>query len=225
MAKPRVTRKIPSPVARRAARRRPRAAGLIAARPIPVSVSAEYTPFEIEPRRLRRAVRDVLQGERAPCNQVSIAVVEGATMRRLNRQFLRHDFDTDVLTFCWTDEHAGDCDAECRHPREGEIVVSADFARRMAPRYGWRPADELLLYVVHGALHLAGYNDATRQQRAVMRARETHYLGNFGLEHKHGESSSRRSVMTTMNSSNNRQAQRGRQSKARPTKRRSPRSA
>lgn len=158
---------------------------------LPVPLAVEYAPFDIEPRRLRRAIRDVAAGEKIPCGQISVAIVTGAAMRKLNRQFLQHDYDTDVLTFCLDsdchhdDEHEhGD---ECHHAPEGEIVVSADFARRMAPRYDWRPADELLLYVIHGVLHLAGYNDAAPRDRAAMRDREAHYLRRFGLQHNHGE--------------------------------------
>ena len=51
---------------------------------------------------------------------------------------------------------------------EGEVVVGAEVARREARRYGWTPHDELLLYVVHGLLHLVGYDDAAGR-RAEMR--------------------------------------------------------
>ncbi len=44
---------------------------------------------------------------------------------------------------------------------DGEVVVSAETAQRAAPRFGWSAAEELLLYVIHGTLHLAGYDDAT----------------------------------------------------------------
>ena len=44
---------------------------------------------------------------------------------------------------------------------EGEVIVGAETALRTAPRYGWPPHDELLLYVVHGTLHLVGHDDRT----------------------------------------------------------------
>ena len=59
---------------------------------------------------------------------------------------------------------------------DGEVVVSAETALRTAPRFGWSAAEELLLYVIHGTLHLAGYDDATPEQQAAMRGRETEYL-------------------------------------------------
>ena len=67
--------------------------------------------------------------------------------------------------------------AECL---EGEVVVSADTAQ--AQRRGSRctAQEELLLYVIHGALHLVGYDDTTPRKRAVMRKRERHYLSQSG---------------------------------------------
>ena len=47
---------------------------------------------------------------------------------------------------------------------------------------GWAPDDELLLYVIHGALHLAGYDDQTEEQRAVMYARESEILRQLGVD-------------------------------------------
>ena len=55
---------------------------------------------------------------------------------------------------------------------DGELIVSADTAVTESARYGWLPADELLLYVIHGTLHLAGYLDGTAGEREKMRGRE-----------------------------------------------------
>jgi probable rRNA maturation factor len=93
-------------------------------------------------------------------------------IRRLNRQYLNHDYATDVLSFPLHDD--GDC-------LEGEIVVSGQMAARMATRYGWSASDELMLYTVHGCLHLVGYDDSTDQQRRQMRRAEQEYLRPFGL--------------------------------------------
>ena len=59
---------------------------------------------------------------------------------------------------------------------EGEVVVSADTARAVRPAYGCTAEEELLRYVIHGTLHLVGYDDTTPQKRAVMRKKEE-YLG------------------------------------------------
>ena len=65
---------------------------------------------------------------------------------------------------------------------EGEIVVSAQRAAAESGRYGWGPDEELLLYVVHGALHLAGLRDARPADRRAMRRREKECLAGLGIE-------------------------------------------
>jgi probable rRNA maturation factor len=102
---------------------------------------------------------------------VSVAIVDDPTIHRLNRQFLEHDYPTDVLSF-----------ALAEPPRvEGEIIASIDTARREAAEAGWAPEDELLLYAVHGALHLVGYRDKTSAEAAVMRTAERSVLARLGV--------------------------------------------
>lgn len=122
--------------------------------------------------RLRQAVKAVLQGEGISKAQVCVAIVDDPQIHELNRRFLNHDEPTDVLSFA-LEQRSGYV--------EGDIVVSADTAASRAVEFDWPPEDELLLYVVHGTLHLAGYDDKTPELRGEMRRREQHYLGEFGL--------------------------------------------
>jgi len=61
------------------------------------------------------------------------------------------------------------------------VIVSADTAMASAEKYGWRAHDELLLYVIHGCLHLTGHDDQTDDALATMRACEKKYLALFAL--------------------------------------------
>ena len=137
-----------------------------------IAVTNRQTGLALDRRRLRRAVEMILRDAGIEQADISLAVVDDAAIHRLNRQFLGHDWPTDVLSFVldradwWL---------------AGEVVVSADAAWAAAAEYGWPPEDELLLYVVHGALHLVGYEDATRAGRARMRQRERACLARFGL--------------------------------------------
>ncbi|MCA9206082.1 MAG: rRNA maturation RNase YbeY, partial [Planctomycetales bacterium] len=63
---------------------------------------------------------------------------------------------------------------------DGEVIVSADTAESTAADYDWPPAAELLLYVIHGTLHLVGFDDKSPEKRVVMRAKEAEYLDLFG---------------------------------------------
>jgi probable rRNA maturation factor len=140
---------------------------------ITIDLANEQSTLPLDGRRLRRAVRMVLEDGAVRRARISLAVVDDPTIRRLNREYLDHDCATDVLSF-----NLGDSGG----PLEGEVIVSADTAAAAAPRFGWRPEDELLLYVIHGALHLVGLRDGTDGQRERMRRRERECLDRFGLE-------------------------------------------
>lgn len=143
---------------------------------ITIEVANRQARLSIDEGRLVRAVEMILEEAGIAEGQVSVAVVDDATIHRLNREYLEHDYATDVLSFEL--ERAGE-------RLEAEVVVSADTARQAAKRFGWSPADELLLYVIHGALHLVGSNDQTADERVRMQARERVYLARFGLEPPH----------------------------------------
>jgi probable rRNA maturation factor len=135
-----------------------------------IDVISEQTVLPVDARRIRRAVRQVLLDAGMTRAVVSVAVVDDATIRRLNARYLGHDYATDALSFA-LERGEGFI--------EGEIIVSAETAAAAAPRFGPHPADELLLYVVHGALHLVGYDDATKAGRAAMHEKERHYMTLF----------------------------------------------
>ena len=138
-----------------------------------VALANRQSAHPVDEPRLLTAVRSILTDaaglERAT---VSVAVVDDATIHELNRRFLNHDWPTDVLSFV-LDETDGSL--------EGEIILSADTAAASAPEFGWSAADEQLLYVIHGTLHLVGYDDQTDVAAAEMRAAEARYLERLGV--------------------------------------------
>ncbi len=142
--------------------------------PYSVAINNAQERWPVDQRRIREAVRAILAGEGYSAGQVSVAVVDDPTIHRLNRQFLEHDYPTDVLSFLLEEN-------DQRTRLEGEVIVSADTAAQTAERYGWRAEDELLLYVIHGTLHLTGYDDLEPELQVEMRERERHYLSLFGL--------------------------------------------
>lgn len=142
--------------------------------PYKVAVNNAQTQLRFVRKRLVEAVRAILEGEGFERGEVSVAVVDDPTIHRLNRQFLAHDYPTDVLSFVLES-------GESPRSLEGEVIVSADTATRSAETYGWQAEDELLLYVVHGTLHLTGYDDLEPEAHQLMRERERHYLAQFGL--------------------------------------------
>ncbi|MBR0459113.1 MAG: rRNA maturation RNase YbeY [Victivallales bacterium] len=109
-----------------------------------------------------------------------IVLTAPATMIRLNESYLNHQGITDVLTFDLRDELL-DPD-ECA----AEIYVSPDYAAKACSQFGNSLSRELVLYMVHGMLHLAGEDDLDETSRKSMRAAETRVLNaleqHFSLE-------------------------------------------
>lgn len=138
-----------------------------------IEICNRQTALDFDADRLRRAAEAVMRDADVVDAALSIAVVDDPAMHQLNRQYLNHDYPTDVLSF--TLERQGG-------HLEGEVIVSSETALRAAAHYGWSAEAELLLYVIHGTLHLVGYDDGDAASRGEMRAAERRYLANFGFE-------------------------------------------
>ncbi|MCA9322834.1 MAG: rRNA maturation RNase YbeY [Planctomycetes bacterium] len=102
---------------------------------------------------------------------LSIAIVTDKRIQEINREFLGHDWPTDVVTFDLTDDFGGP---------DAELVVSADTARREALARGAEVDAELLLYCVHGLLHLLDYDDLDPVGRRRMMVRQAQILSELG---------------------------------------------
>ncbi len=142
-------------------------------RMIEIEINNQQAEVAVDSQRLVTAARQILEELGRPYCQLSIAVVDNASIHELNRTYLQHDYATDVLSFLLEDD---------QHRLDGEVVVSAEMAATQSRQYGWSAADELLLYVIHGVLHLVGLDDQTDEARAEMRAAEGKFLGRFGLQ-------------------------------------------
>lgn len=139
---------------------------------IQIDFAVQHPTWQGDPEPLRQAIAQVLADHGVAAAVVSVAIVDDPTIHRLNKQFLAHDEPTDVLSFVLQQQS---------DRLEGEIIVSADTAQTAAARLGWPPEHELLLYAVHGALHLVGYDDLSPGPRRRMRSAEREYLARLGI--------------------------------------------
>jgi probable rRNA maturation factor len=103
-----------------------------------------------------------------------VLVLDDRGIARLHEQWLGIAGPTDVITFDLSD-------AARPGVLHGDIAVSAETARRTARELGWQPRHELAYYVVHGVLHLSGYDDHDPADRRAMRARERVLMQAAGL--------------------------------------------
>ena len=106
------------------------------------------------------------------CGELGVRVTNDAGIHVINREHLGHDYPTDVISFCYG----------CEPPRvEGELVISVDTARERADELGWSIESELILYVVHGTLHITGMDDHDPSDRAAMRRSEQLVMTKLGI--------------------------------------------
>ncbi len=103
---------------------------------------------------------------------IGVLVTDDEAIHVINREYLKHDFPTDVISFGYVQEF----------PKvEGEMVVSLDTAFRQANLLGWTTLNELLLYVVHGTLHVCGMDDGDESACREMRRCESDALATIGI--------------------------------------------
>jgi probable rRNA maturation factor len=127
------------------------------------------TRKDIPEDTLTGIVEGVVSGEGYGIESL-ILVYCGSTMsRRINNEFLGHDYPTDTITFRYDEGRLID----------GEVYICLDIVNENAERYGVDSLNELMRVTAHSALHLVGYTDATEEEREVMRSREDYYLQKF----------------------------------------------
>lgn len=157
--------------------------------PFEIDIAVHVKGLPVDEAGIEAAVLAALEVEQVASAILSISVVSNAEIHRMNREYLEHDYPTDVISFCL--EHSDPPDSETvpgpEHGRgrqadiEGEIIVSAEMAREMASSAGWSSDQELMLYVIHGVLHICGYDDLVPEEQAIMRKREQAVLQRLGI--------------------------------------------
>jgi probable rRNA maturation factor len=138
-----------------------------------ISIASPQDTVPIDRVRMRDAANAVLEGEGISQGELSLAFVDNATIHQLNLRYLKHDEPTDVLSFPLSEPNSARL--------AGELVIGAEVARDQAAERGHDVQAELALYVIHGFLHLCGYDDKTDRGAAEMRQKEKGYLQQLGL--------------------------------------------
>lgn len=139
-----------------------------------IPVSNRQRRVKVTAREVRAVVTAVFQAEGAGEPDISVALVNDAVIREVNREHLDHDWATDSIAFSYEDDPSPDAVS-------GEVIVSGETALREAEERGKDPRHELLLYVAHGTLHLLGWDDETPAMRRTMNARAGKILREAGV--------------------------------------------
>jgi probable rRNA maturation factor len=124
--------------------------------------------------RIAEAVRAAALHRGYRAGEIGVRITDDATIHQINAQFLSHDYPTDVISFPYVDRPDW---------LEGELIASVDTAAENAADAGWDTGSELLLYVIHGVLHIGGMDDQREQDRAAMRDAEHAVMTRLGMGH------------------------------------------
>jgi len=140
---------------------------------ISISIKNQQELVEIDYAPLKAAATAVFEGEGVPSAKVTFAFFDNPTIHAMNLRHLQHDEPTDVLTFPYSIRGAAKL--------EGDVAIGAHMAKSEAEERGHPLIAELSLYVIHGCLHLCGYNDKKPEDAREMRVKEREYLAKVGL--------------------------------------------
>ena len=127
----------------------------------------EDTKFDLKGKmQNNRWLKEVAEKEGRKIGDINIIFCSDPYLLDVNKKYLGHDYYTDIITFDYCEKNI----------LSGDLFISVDCVRDNASFYGTEFSNELNRVMVHGVLHLIGYDDHTDEDIAVMRSKENTYL-------------------------------------------------
>ena len=148
-----------------------------------VHIARDFKDIEVRLSELKKLVKAICKRFKLSKAAVSIAIVDDAQIRELNKQFLNSKSATDCLSFDLSDDEVP------QSPKSFELIVNGEMAVREANLRGHSSEAELALYITHGLLHYLGFDDSTESQARKMHDMEDEILQQlgYGLVYNKGE--------------------------------------
>jgi len=122
--------------------------------------------------KAKKLIEKVIRNEKKVPGDLSFIITSDASLIEINREFLDHDYFTDVIAFS----------DSVNKTINGEIYISIDTVKSNSNNYKVSLREELIRVMIHGILHLCGYDDNTAKRKAVMREKEDAWLKKLKLE-------------------------------------------
>ena len=127
----------------------------------------EDTDFKLRHKtRIKEWLRLVAESEVFTLGNISVIFCSDNYILDINQKYLQHDYFTDIITFDYSEGGR----------ISGDLFISVDSVRENSVEYGTEFEDELHRVIVHGILHLIGYDDHTEDEIKTMRSKEDYYL-------------------------------------------------
>jgi probable rRNA maturation factor len=119
------------------------------------------TRIKVNLNYLRKIAGKVLRGEKHDCTELAVSLVSSADIKKLNKKYRKKDTATDVLSFTYRSS--------------GEVVICPEVVKQNAKKYGETFKKELVRVLIHGVLHILGYNHEKKGSEAVKMEKKTNY--------------------------------------------------
>lgn len=117
-------------------------------------------------KKIRLLSKAMSSGESIKFGEIEVVFLDAAEIRSYNKLHLGHDYETDIITFDLTEGKLID----------GQLLISWETVMQNSKRFNTDFEKELLRVIVHGLLHLTGYDDRNEKQKRVIRKKENEYL-------------------------------------------------
>ena len=134
---------------------------------ITVDIHNEFD-VQLNKSSIQGLLENILLDNKHNTGSINIIMTDDDTLRRMKKEYFNQDLYTDVIAFNIDDD-----------PFEGEIYISHDRIKDNAKKFNQSFEDELKRILIHGSLHLCGYDDQTPQDKSEMTSLEENYLEKF----------------------------------------------
>ncbi len=132
----------------------------------------DVIPLKLHNKTIKNCVNVLISNELKQFGDITIIFCSDDYLLSINKQYLNHDYYTDIITFDYVDQNR----------ISGDLFISLDRVRENAAKFKVEMKKELFRVVFHGILHLVGYKDKTKEEQAVMRKKEDFYLSEVDFE-------------------------------------------
>ena len=131
----------------------------------------DKTEIAVFKKKIKEYIKVLSNLEGLNYNTISFLFCNDSKIREYNKTYLSHDYETDILTFYDTDDEGN---------AESDIIISIDTVEYNANRFKKSFSEELFRVILHGLLHLCGYDDKDKKNKLIMTAKEDEYLQKVG---------------------------------------------
>jgi len=128
----------------------------------------------IDKNRVKKLISSILKIEKKNA-ELNLVFTDNKKIKKINKTFLGHNFATDVISFAYNN-------SSLENNISGEIIISVEMAVKLAQKLKCTIEGEIALYLVHGLLHLLGYNDKLKKDARKMHQREKELLSMYGYD-------------------------------------------